>query len=161
MSQAQEECGVGGGSDTHFHLRIGSVFVILVGATGGALFPVLVKRSKKISLPGYVFEYVHSFSRLPVLVIDRIQVCKVFWIRCNRMLSRHPPQHCVSIVHQFATAFIHLLAPALEALSSPCLPESWQTYVSHCLTTCCILFTIVLAICSRPGHAQPFLFVSC
>jgi len=49
-------CGAGGGHDTHFGLRIGSIFIILVGATGGALFPVLVKRSKRINLPGYVFE---------------------------------------------------------------------------------------------------------
>jgi len=63
MLQLRQElnCGAGGGADTHFHLRIGSIFIILVGAGGGALFPVLVKRSTRISLPGYVFEYVRPF----------------------------------------------------------------------------------------------------
>lgn len=32
---------------------------------------------------------------------------------------------------QFATAFIHLLSPALDALSSPCLSDSWREYVSN------------------------------
>ena len=64
-------CGAGGGRDTHFGLRIGSIFIILVGATGGALFPVLVKRSKRINLPGYIFEYVHPFASLSPRLIPR------------------------------------------------------------------------------------------
>jgi hypothetical protein len=61
MFQAREElnCGGGGGADTYFHLRIGSVFVVLVTSTGGALFPLLAKRSTKINIPGYFFESVH------------------------------------------------------------------------------------------------------
>ena len=31
---------------------------------------------------------------------------------------------------QIATAFIHLLNPAIEALSSPCLAPGWSEYVS-------------------------------
>ena len=63
IRQEQEpNCGAGGGVDTHFGLRVGSIFVILVGAGGGALFPVLIKRSKRISLPGYIFEYVNLVS---------------------------------------------------------------------------------------------------
>jgi len=62
QTEAALNCGGGGGRDTHFGLRIGSIFIILVGATGGALFPVLIKRSKRINLPGYIFEYVPPFS---------------------------------------------------------------------------------------------------
>lgn len=90
-------CGAGGGADTHFHLRIGSIFIILVGAGGGALLPVLIKRSKRISLPGYIFEYVHPiFPRLPVLIGDRAQVRKILWIWCNRASNTHPPKKSVS-----------------------------------------------------------------
>jgi len=82
-------CGAGGGPDTHFGLRIGSIFIILVGATGGALFPVLVKRSKRINLPGYVFEYGHPFPHLSIPMADPTQVRKILWIGCDRMLNPH------------------------------------------------------------------------
>lgn len=64
MLRAREElnCGSGGGSDAHFHLRISSVFIIGVCATSGALFPVLAKRSKWVNLPPYFFEFVHPPS---------------------------------------------------------------------------------------------------
>ena len=86
------KCGAGGSNDTHFGLRIGSIFIILVGATGGALFPVLVKRSKRINLPGYVFEYVHPFFRLSFPTTDPIQVCKIFRIRCDRASNPNLPE---------------------------------------------------------------------
>ncbi|KAF9646231.1 ZIP zinc/iron transport family [Thelephora ganbajun] len=64
MFQVRQEpnCSTGGGSDTHFGLRVGSIFVILVGATCGALFPVLVNRSKRINIPGYVLEFAKYFG---------------------------------------------------------------------------------------------------
>ena len=94
MLQSRQEltCGVGGGADTHFRLRIGSIFIILVGAGGGALFPVLIKRSKRITLPGYVFEYVYPFCRLSVLISDLVQVRKILWIWCNRALNPRTAQ---------------------------------------------------------------------
>lgn len=49
-------CGSGGGSDEHFHLRIAAIFIILVGSMFGALFPILAKRSKWLNLPKSVFE---------------------------------------------------------------------------------------------------------
>lgn len=51
------DCGNGGGSDTFFGLRIGSVFIILVTSTAGALFPVLAKQSTWFHVPKNVFEY--------------------------------------------------------------------------------------------------------
>ena len=53
--------------------RVGSIFIVPVGATGGVLFPVLVQRSKWRCL----FEYVQPFSPLSVLVTNRIQVFRI------------------------------------------------------------------------------------
>ena len=39
-------CGSGGGDDSELSLRIASIFVILVGSSFGALFPVLSRRTK-------------------------------------------------------------------------------------------------------------------
>ena len=51
-------CGSGGGDDSSLGLRIGSVFIILVGSMAGALFPVLAKRSSWLHVPKPVFEFV-------------------------------------------------------------------------------------------------------
>jgi hypothetical protein len=57
MSDALD-CGSGGGDDSSFGLRIASVFIILVGSTTGALFPVLAKRSSWLHVPKPIFEFV-------------------------------------------------------------------------------------------------------
>ena len=50
-------CGSGGGADTYFGLRIASIFIILIGSTFGATFPVIARRSRlKNVIPGSVFE---------------------------------------------------------------------------------------------------------
>ena len=69
QNRQEQNCSSGGGTDSHFHLRIGSIFVILIGATSGALFPVLAKRSKRINLPPYFFEYVHPLACLALQLI--------------------------------------------------------------------------------------------
>ena len=53
-------CGSGGGADTFHGLRIASVFIILVGSTCGALFPVLAKRSSWLHVPKPIFEYAYD-----------------------------------------------------------------------------------------------------
>ena len=58
VMSAAVECGSGGGDDSSFGLRIASVFIILVGSTSGALFPVLAKRSSWLHVPKPVFEFV-------------------------------------------------------------------------------------------------------
>lgn len=57
-ARAEEElnCGQGGGNDSMFGLRVASVFVILVGSTSGALFPVVAKRSSWLHVPKSIFE---------------------------------------------------------------------------------------------------------
>lgn len=49
-------CGSGGGSDEHFHLRIAAVFIVLVGSMSGALFPVLARRTSWLRVPEAVFK---------------------------------------------------------------------------------------------------------
>ncbi|EIN09623.1 ZIP-like iron-zinc transporter [Punctularia strigosozonata HHB-11173 SS5] len=87
-------CGKGGGSDSHFHLRIASVFIILVGSMSGALFPVLAKRTSWLSVPKPVFDFAKYFGSGVII----------------------------------ATAFIHLLDPASDELTSPCLSDAWRVY---------------------------------
>jgi hypothetical protein len=53
-------CGSGGGDDSSLHLRIASVFIILVGSMSGALFPVLARRSTWLRVPKFIFEFVLS-----------------------------------------------------------------------------------------------------
>ncbi|KAK0446894.1 ZIP-like iron-zinc transporter [Armillaria borealis] len=88
-------CGSGGGANTFFGLRVASIFIILVGSTFGALFPVLAKNSSWLHVPKFVFDFAKYFGSGVII----------------------------------ATAFIHLLSPALDALSSDCLADGWQAYV--------------------------------
>lgn len=41
-----------------FGLRVASIFIILIGSTFGALFPVVAKRSTWLHVPKSIFEYV-------------------------------------------------------------------------------------------------------
>ena len=50
-------CGSGGGSTDYTGLRIASIFVIWVGSSAGALFPVLAKRTPWLGVPPALFEY--------------------------------------------------------------------------------------------------------
>jgi solute carrier family 39 (zinc transporter), member 1/2/3 len=49
-------CGSGGGVDTFFGLRVASVFIILIGSMGGALFPVLARRTKYLKVPQSIYK---------------------------------------------------------------------------------------------------------
>ena len=42
--------------DQFNHLRIASIFIVLIGSCSGALFPVLAKRSSWLHVPKAVFE---------------------------------------------------------------------------------------------------------
>ncbi|KAJ8590146.1 ZIP zinc/iron transport family [Rhizopogon salebrosus TDB-379] len=87
-------CGSGGGATTYPQLRIAAVFIVLIGSTSGALFPVLAKRTNLFRVPGAVFDFAKFFGSGVII----------------------------------ATAFIHLLSPALDELGSPCLSPAWQQY---------------------------------
>ena len=85
--EEEVNCGEGGGDDAFLGLRIASVFIILVGSTFGALFPVLAKRAKWLTIPKSVFEYVPSLSASPIIELNLPpppQLRKVLWIGCHR-----------------------------------------------------------------------------
>ena len=107
-------CGSGGGDTGDLHLRILSIFVILVGSMCGALFPVLARRTKFLRhhIHKAVFDFAKYFG-------SGVIVCPT---------SPAPPRILLTIL-QIATAFIHLLDPAIEELGSPCLPPGWSEYV--------------------------------
>ncbi|KAL4252037.1 ZIP transporter family protein [Abortiporus biennis] len=112
-SDDELNCGSGGGADTFLPLRIASVFIILVGSTFGALFPVLAKRTRWLDerMPKALFDFVKYFGSGVII----------------------------------ATAFIHLLDPALEELGSPCLSEKWSEYpyaLAICLGSIFMIFIV-------------------
>ncbi|KAF8623214.1 hypothetical protein AX15_006452 [Amanita polypyramis BW_CC] len=124
LSQLNErdDCGSGGGSDSYTGLRIASIFIILVGSTGGALFPVLAKRSTYLHMPRAVFDFAKYFGSGVII----------------------------------ATSFIHLLAPGIQELTSPCLPPAWQDYpyaMALCLVSIFAIF-ITEVIAFRVGTTR-------
>ncbi|KAF8823554.1 hypothetical protein HHX47_DHR10000072 [Lentinula edodes] len=109
------DCNSDSQGDAFLGLRIASIFVIYIGSSCGALFPVLARRSKFINVPKSLFEYV-SYRLLDAL-----------------SLNNDPPSS-IRFAKFFgsgviiATAFIHLLSPALDELGSPCLSEAWNAH---------------------------------
>ncbi|KIJ14870.1 hypothetical protein PAXINDRAFT_169551 [Paxillus involutus ATCC 200175] len=94
MSSSDLNCGNGGGADSYTNLRIASVFIVLIGSSFGALFPVLAKKTQWVKVPDAVFDFAKYFGSGVII----------------------------------ATSFIHLLSPALDELSSPCLSPAWLEY---------------------------------
>ncbi|KAJ7576897.1 ZIP-like iron-zinc transporter [Mycena floridula] len=122
MSDSDVSCSSGGGGNTHFGLRVASIFIILAGSTSGALFPVLAKQSNWLHVPKGIFDFAKYFGSGVII----------------------------------ATAFIHLLAPALEAFNSPCLSPGWKEYpyaLALCLLSIFSIFVVEL-IAFRWGTAK-------
>ncbi|KAI9681993.1 MAG: hypothetical protein M1817_000047 [Caeruleum heppii] len=81
------ECESSNEYDGRLGVRISAIFVILVGSSLGALFPIFANRHKGTRVPDWVFVFTKYFGSGVII----------------------------------ATAFIHLLAPASDALRNPCL----------------------------------------
>ena len=131
---AAVECGSGGGDDSSFGLRIASVFIILVGSTSGALFPVLAKRSSWLNVPKPIFEFVLSESFRSFFIIMGHTALPNTSVQESSYVGRpfRTGKSCLTLLLLFskiATAFIHLLASGIEELSSPCLSPDWALYV--------------------------------
>ncbi|RKF58541.1 Zinc-regulated transporter 2 [Golovinomyces cichoracearum] len=90
---------------SNLSLRISSIFVILVGSTGGALIPYALTKTKHAKISPWILASMKYFGSGVII----------------------------------ATAFIHLLAPASEALSSPCLVGHINEYS---WAECIVLITI-------------------
>ncbi|KAJ5239457.1 Zinc/iron permease fungal/plant [Penicillium chermesinum] len=112
----RDACDTGNDFDGRMGLRISSIFVILVGSTFGAIFPVLMRRySGRGGAPKWLFFIAKYFGSGVIL----------------------------------ATAFIHLLAPAEEALTNPCLtgPITEYSWVEGIiLMTIVVLFFVELMV---------------
>ncbi|KAJ5235382.1 Zinc/iron permease fungal/plant [Penicillium citrinum] len=116
LKREGDACDTGNEFDGRMGLRISSIFVILIGSSFGALFPVFARRwSKKSGFPGWIF-FVAKFFGSGVII---------------------------------ATAFIHLLAPAEESLTNPCLtgPITEYSWVEGIiLMTIIVLFFVELMV---------------
>ncbi|KAL3465474.1 Zinc/iron permease [Aspergillus heterothallicus] len=122
---ALPSCETGNEYDGRMGLRISSIFVILVGSTFGALFPVFAQSFKNSKVPGWAF-FIAKYFGSGVII---------------------------------ATAFIHLLAPAEEALRNECLTGpiteySWAEGII--LMTVVVLFFVELMVMrfSRFGQSH-------
>ncbi|KAJ7305565.1 Zinc/iron permease [Mycena albidolilacea] len=80
-------------------LRVAGLFIILVSSTLGALLPVLLAR--------------HAQSHSGITKVPR------GWLN----FAKHFGSGII-----LGTAFIHLLAPGIEALGNPCLSPGWHKY---------------------------------
>ena len=108
-------CENGNEYDGNMGLRISAIFVILIGSSFGAIFPVLAHRFRSLGMPGWTF-FVAKYFGSGVIV---------------------------------ATAFIHLLAPAHEALTNPCLTGTIVEYPwveAIMLMTIIVLFFVELMV---------------
>ena len=109
------ECATSNDYDGRLGLRIASVFVIWIGSSFGALFPVIAKQNPKLGVPEWSF-FAAKFFGSGVII---------------------------------ATAFIHLLSPAEDALRNECLtgPITEYDWVSGIvLMTIFVLFFVELMV---------------
>ena len=74
--------------------------------------------------------------------LEAVSLCVPFTLSFFFVHPDHP---------QIATAFIHLLDPAIEELTSPCLDPSWQVYVSFFLASLSAVFSSTYL-----PHPQPY-----
>lgn len=116
LKREGDACNTGNQFDGRIGLRISSIFVILIGSTFGALFPVFVRRfGGRGGVPGWTF-FIAKYFGSGVII---------------------------------ATAFIHLLAPAEEALTNSCLtgPITEYSWVEGIiLMTIIVLFFVELMV---------------
>lgn len=116
LKRESDACNTGNQFDGRIGLRISSIFVILIGSTFGALFPVFARRfGGRGGVPGWTF-FIAKYFGSGVII---------------------------------ATAFIHLLAPAEEALTNPCLtgPITQYSWVEGIiLMTIIVLFFVELMV---------------
>ena len=105
-----DECGVVAVADTHMHLRIAAIFVILVGATGGALFPVLAKRSRWLRVPTSMFKCVHTIEAEKIMLTFPL------------FSSIASPTYPTILILVYIVADASPIFPSSTILSSPLLP---------------------------------------
>lgn len=130
------DCTGGNDYDGRIGLRISAIFVILLGSFLGAWFPVFASRHQGVGIPSWAFFIAKVRSRGDVF--GGSHVCK--------LIIDGDLQYFGSGVI-VATAFIHLLAPANDALANPCLtgPITEYDWVEGiCLIVIFLMFVLEL-----------------
>ncbi|KAK8194945.1 putative plasma membrane low affinity zinc ion transporter [Phyllosticta capitalensis] len=115
MADAATQCVTSNDYDGRMGLRISSIFVILVGSTFGACFPVFARRHAGDAVPEWVFFATKYFGSGVII----------------------------------ATAFIHLLEPAVDALTNECLTGPITEYAwaeGIALMTIFVIFFVELMV---------------
>jgi solute carrier family 39 (zinc transporter), member 1/2/3 len=92
--ESQPSCNTGNEYNGRLGRRIAAIFIIWLGSSVGACFPIYAKRHKGLKVPEWTFFVAKYFGSGVIL----------------------------------ATAFIHLLAPAHEALTNKCLTGPITSY---------------------------------
>jgi len=153
-STTDDECGSVSNEVTFIGLRVASIFIIAVCSTLSTLFPILSKRVKWLQVPAFLYEYVSVLQLFRTL--EFCSFAKYFGsgVIVRRILLDYFCGPFMTDNTQIATAFIHLLAPAIEELNSPCLSAAWLNYVfvfsllpmqiKSFLTCCCLFFCLMV-----------------
>ncbi|KAH8879911.1 ZIP zinc/iron transport family [Thozetella sp. PMI_491] len=124
-ADAAPVCETGAPDDSHFSLRIGSIFIILASSLIGALLPVILSRASKVRTPK-AFYFIAKYFGTGVIL---------------------------------ATAFMHLLDPAIDALGQECLEPQLGDYpwaLAISLMTVMVMFLVELIISNfeLSGHSH-------
>ncbi|KAJ7258090.1 ZIP-like iron-zinc transporter [Mycena haematopus] len=118
-SAAEPSCLFNQDSDSHVSdlgLRVAALFIILVSSMVGGLLPILLVR--------------HAQGRFGIRKVSQ------GWLN----FAKHFGSGII-----LGTAFIHLLAPGIEALGNPCLSPGWRKYpyaLGLCLSSILGIFVI-------------------
>lgn len=121
-------------TDTYFGLRIASIFVIFVGSLLGAIAPILLHRAN------------NPHRR------------RAEWVKWILFACKYTGSGVI-----IATAWMHLLSPAVEALGDPCLKPLLGDYdwvMAIALMTIMVMFLIELVVAhydvfgSGGGHSH-------
>lgn len=116
LTARDDACDSGNEFDGQMPLRIASVFVILVGGTAGAVFPLLSSK--------------HSFIRMPPMAF---------------FFAKYFGSGVIT-----ATAFVHLLMPSYNALTAPCLGDTWSAFpFSYGICLVFIYITLLMDVVIR------------
>jgi zinc transporter 1/2/3 len=80
-------CTTGNDYDGNIGLRISSIFVILIGSLGGALFPLIAKKFQGAGIPDWVFFIAKYFGSGVIIATAFIHVSVILNWLANSPLS--------------------------------------------------------------------------
>ncbi|KAJ7686711.1 ZIP zinc transporter-domain-containing protein [Mycena rosella] len=138
-------------SPSDLGLRVAALFVILAGSTLGALFPVLATSgagpsSLRVSRVRVSFISRINGTNSRIIVIHYYQNSLARYVGSGVIVRSPSPRSVSCSAHRHG---LHpLLAPAIDALGSPCLSPGWHKYpyaLGLCLLSILSLFVAEIA----------------